>query len=181
MGHCECEMTSIIFRRNLFGIYQRRLCLCIFVSKRFLIGFVLGSLTTLLLLKPPNSVFLFYTSNQIVSEDRTPAIINAPDINWPSRQISSLTLSEKLNNCNRILCWVITSPKTHSRAQLIKQTWGKRCDKLLFMSSIQGTNFKPFNCIDLISLSFLYQLIGRRHLTGSYSASCERHLCKFVG
>jgi hypothetical protein len=138
MGHCECEMTSIIFRRNLFGIYQRRLCLCILVSKRFLIGFVLGSLTTLLLLTPPASVFLFYTSNQILSEDRTRAIINAPDINWPSRQISSSTPSEKLNKRNRILCWVITSPKTHSRAQLIKQTWGRRCDKLLFMSSTQG-------------------------------------------
>lgn len=145
MGHCGNEMASIIFRKHLFGIYQRRLCLCILVSKRFLIGFVLGSLTTLLLLTPPTSVFLFYTSNKIVNEDRTRAIIDAPDINWPSRQISS-TPSEELNKRNRILCWVITSPKTHSRAQLIKQTWGRRCDKLLFMSSIQG-NLSLLPCL----------------------------------
>lgn len=141
MGHCGNRMTPITFRRNLFRIYQRRLCLCILVFKRFLIGFVLGILTTLLLLTPPTSVFLFYSSNKIASEDRTRAIIDAPDMNWPSRQISSLTSFEEFNKRNRILCWVITSPKTHSRAQLIKQTWGRRCDKLLFMSSTTTRKF----------------------------------------
>jgi hypothetical protein len=129
-------MTSIIFRNFFFRIYQRRLCLCILVFKRFLIGFFTRQFNYFIITDATDFRFLFYTSNKMLSEDRTSSIINALDINWPSRQISSSTPSDELNKRNKILCWVITSPKTHSRAQLIKQTWGRRCDKLLFMTLV---------------------------------------------
>ncbi|KAK4010386.1 hypothetical protein OUZ56_019530 [Daphnia magna] len=111
--------------RYLLEMYQRRLCHCILLSRKFLIGFVFGIVSTLLL------------SKLLVSPCHPQPSVEQDVL--PSHQIPLLTskVSEVKKKRDRILCWVITSPQTHSRAQLIKQTWGKRCDKLLFMSSIK--------------------------------------------
>jgi len=47
-------------------------------------------------------------------------------------------LSKKI----RVLCWIMTQPKTlWTKAQAVKDTWGKRCNVLVFMSSVEDKKF----------------------------------------
>jgi hypothetical protein len=46
------------------------------------------------------------------------------------------SLSRLLEKEVKVLCWVFTHPANHeTRSIHVKNTWGKRCNKLLFMSS----------------------------------------------
>lgn len=45
-------------------------------------------------------------------------------------------MSEKLFNEVKVLCMIMTNPSTHrTKAVHIKSTWGRRCNKLLFITS----------------------------------------------
>jgi glycoprotein-N-acetylgalactosamine 3-beta-galactosyltransferase len=44
-------------------------------------------------------------------------------------------IAEMMNRKVKILCWIMTSPDNHERAKAVKETWGKRCNKLVFMST----------------------------------------------
>lgn len=140
---------------TLFSLYKRILIrpIGLYLNKSnvifFVIGFLVGVLVTYF--SSPVSNYIsninrtstkndqqciysneFKESKRKTDNENEALLLNQPPINTNTTSV----ISEK--KYNRILCWVVTSPKTHSRAALIKETWGKRCDRLLFMSSALG-------------------------------------------
>lgn len=68
-----------------------------------------------------------------------------------------MEIAQELAKKVRVLCWVMTSPENHkTRAIHVQATWGKRCDKLLFVSEQTDTS------LPVLKVSVDH---GREHLT----------------
>ena len=67
------------------------------------------------------------------------------------------TVAKQLYKKVRVLCWIMTSPaNVIKKATAVKDTWGQRCNRLLFFSSATDTSLPAIG---------LNVTEGRRHLT----------------
>jgi glycoprotein-N-acetylgalactosamine 3-beta-galactosyltransferase len=65
-------------------------------------------------------------------------------------------LADKLFNEVKILCWVFTIPSNHkSKVVHIRNIWGHKCNKLIFMSNQTDPNYP-----DIVAINSPY---GRHH------------------
>ncbi|XP_060080991.1 glycoprotein-N-acetylgalactosamine 3-beta-galactosyltransferase 1-like [Ylistrum balloti] len=88
-----------------------------------------------------------YKSNPVVFVYRTE----------PPLHEDTYTIAKQMEKEVRILCWVLTCPKNlESKARHVKNTWAKRCNKVIYISSKENSTFPTVG----VNVSE-----GREHLT----------------
>ncbi|XP_062598275.1 glycoprotein-N-acetylgalactosamine 3-beta-galactosyltransferase 1-like isoform X1 [Saccostrea cucullata] len=74
------------------------------------------------------------------------------------KHLDNDNVARKLAEQIRVLCWIMTGPQNlEKKAIHVKKTWGKRCTKLIFFSSVTNNTFPTIG----LNISE-----GREHLTG---------------
>ncbi|OQV17719.1 Glycoprotein-N-acetylgalactosamine 3-beta-galactosyltransferase 1 [Hypsibius exemplaris] len=53
----------------------------------------------------------------------------------PEAKVKTKTVAEELYEKVRIFCWIMTSPQNHGKARAVKETWAKRCNEYVFVST----------------------------------------------
>ena len=125
----------------------------------FLLGFVGSSLLFGFVVFDFKS---FFNHDQVVKiKSLYNAIVNNQSILHSSHYDSHF--DDELFEKVRIICLVMTFPDNHrTRADFVKATWGKRCNKLVFMSSSPDENFDTVNVNVTDGRDFLWRSEERR-------------------
>lgn len=102
-------IKSINMSQKTLGVYS------------YILGTFSGILITLLFIK-----YLQY--EELLQQTTRPVY----DISHEPTLVSTIDLRDEV----RILCWVLTHPDNHqTKAKAVKDTWGRRCNKLVFIST----------------------------------------------
>ena len=98
-----------------------------------LFGILLG-LTLSTLIFYPNKIALHFSSSKAIKT------VDNDRIRY-SKELYNQSMADDLQKAVRVLCWILTTPENHkTKVVHVKKTWGKRCDKLLFMSTHADPN-----------------------------------------
>ncbi|XP_063709751.1 glycoprotein-N-acetylgalactosamine 3-beta-galactosyltransferase 1-like [Culicoides brevitarsis] len=118
-------------------VHQQSLLLGIFIGSAFVLILLMVILPSIEMNYPFEEAFST-TKNEFLSLKEHSSLTNESTIN----------LNEKV----RILCMVFTHEKNFKEwAYMVKQTWGAKCTKLLFMSNVTDSN----NLIDVTVLDLV--------------------------
>lgn len=110
-------INSIKMSQRAMGVYS------------YILGSFSGVLITLLVIK-------YFQYDELLQQTTRP-VSSFSDISHPPTFDPLVDLNDEV----KILCWVLTYPPNHpTKAAAVKDTWGKRCNKLVFISTLPDDN-----------------------------------------
>ncbi|XP_059488129.1 glycoprotein-N-acetylgalactosamine 3-beta-galactosyltransferase 1-like isoform X2 [Neocloeon triangulifer] len=113
----------------------------------FLLGFLLGMFMAMLMFNVPKNPKMFLqernkgvkirVDTKFITNQSSKNITLARMLDSKAKNIQGAKLAQRM----RILCWVMTAKRNHkTKAQSVKRTWGRHCDKLLFFSETEDSD-----------------------------------------